>query len=85
MAQIPLINPIVIQPEVTSNNVEVVNYVDSPTQFFVNAYINMNPNSNNNPVYQTLILWEGAEYVAIGNWTTQEAEARIQQILNTQP
>lgn len=82
MTQIPLDHPIVIQPEIITSSVEVINYTDSPTQLFVSAYIFMNPSSNGMPIYQSLVLWEGQAYIDIGNWTSEEAQARIQQLLS---
>lgn len=81
MSQIPLEHPIVIQPEITTDSVEVINYVDSPVGLFVNAYLLMTPASSGIPIYQTLVLWEGQAYIDIGNWTSEQAAARIQELL----
>ena len=32
-----------------------------------------------------LILWEGEDYKAVGDWTQAQAEARVMQILGTDP
>lgn len=34
-----------------------------------------------NPINRILVLWEGEEYDAIGQWTDEQAEARIKELL----
>lgn len=82
MSQIPLDHPIVIQPEIKTDSVLVLSYIDNPIQLFANAYILMNP-SQGMEITQTLTLWEGQAYIDIGNWTTEQATARIKELLNT--
>ena len=36
-----------------------------------------------NDVQQTLVLWQGAAYIAIGNWTQEQANARILELIET--
>lgn len=36
-----------------------------------------------NGVQQVLTLWQGAAYIAIGNWTQEQANARILEIIES--
>lgn len=84
MTQIPLEHPIVIQPEMTTDSVSVINYIDNPNELFVVANLLMAQPTSGPQITESLILWEGQAYIDIGNWTTEEAEARIQQLLALQ-
>jgi len=37
-----------------------------------------------NPIKRLLVLWQGEEYDAIGQWTDEQAEARIKQLLESE-
>lgn len=36
-----------------------------------------------NPIKRILVLWEGEAYDAIGQWTDEQAEARIKELLES--
>jgi len=80
MAIINLSHPIVLQPELTTQSVEVIAYWDNPTAKQVTATLKMNEAGWTN----TLVLWTDAEYDAIGQWTDEQAEAKIAELLNAQ-
>jgi len=64
----------ILQPEVKIEltNIEIQRIIDNPNEKFVRAFING---------ISDIILWEGNEYDAIGNWTQEQAEARIIELL----
>jgi len=63
-------------PAVTqeSNEVNVISINDNT----INAVIAL---ININGITQVLTLWEGAAYIAIGNWTQDQANARILELI----
>lgn len=85
MTQIPLDHPIILQPQITTDSVAVINYIDDPNQLIVIANLLMAQPDGLPQITEPLTLWQGQAYIDIGNWTTQEAEARIVEILNLQP
>jgi hypothetical protein len=85
MSQIILDHPIILQREITTDSVSVINYLDDPNQLIVIANLLMAQPIGLPQITEPLTLWQGQAYIDIGNWTTQDAEARIIEILNTQP
>lgn len=79
MTTINLSKVIILQPELTTTSVEVIAYWDNPTAKQVTATLQMNDAGWTN----TLILWTDAEYDEIGQWTDEQAEARIKELLES--
>lgn len=63
---------------VTANSIEIDYFVDSPRQKIVIAY----PTRETRKPRQ-IILWQGDEYDAIGQWTETDAINRIREIFET--
>ncbi len=63
---------------------DVVSYTtitDSQDYKTVVTELSMAIDEYGNPIKQILVLWEGEEYDAIGQWTDEQAEARIKELL----
>ena len=65
--------PKTVTPAVVITTATVERLVDLPNQQIVRAFIKELP--------QPLVLWAGADYVTIGNWTQDQANARILALL----
>lgn len=63
--------PVVLEGEVD------ISYVDNPKNKVVRAAINRIPTP--------LVLWQGSDYEAIGDWTQAQAEAKLLQELGDNP
>lgn len=63
----------VVQTTQQITTVTVERYVDLPSQKIVRAFVT----ELNRPVE----LWVGDEYDAIGDWTAEQAEARVIEVL----
>ncbi len=50
------------------NNISIDHYIDSPSYKTVTAYTKQ---------VGAILLWEGAAYDAIGQWTDSDVEARL--------
>jgi hypothetical protein len=82
MITINLPNEYIYQPQLETMTVTVAKYVDNPEYQWVMAHLCMNDITSPDAFYIDLMLWEGQEYVDIGQWTDDEAEARIIQLLS---
>ena len=80
MAIINLSKPVVLQPELTTTSVEVIAYWDNPMAKQVTATLKMNEAGWTN----SLVLWTDAEYDDIGQWTDEQAEVRVKELLESQ-
>ena len=78
---IKLTTPVIVQEEISSNQVSVDCYTDNPNTKTVQVNILIGKNSAGDAVYKLLILWEGEEYDTIGQWTETDAENRIKELL----
>ena len=65
--------PKTVTPAVTITTATVERLVDLPNQKIVRAFIKELP--------QPLVLWSDAAYDSIGNWTQEQANARILALL----
>ena len=74
---LPESRPIIIPPieNVVSDKIEIESVVDQYTEKRVIAYIKVALGRT-----VLIILWEGAAYDAIGQWTDADVIARIQEI-----
>jgi len=57
--------------QVSLSQIEIEYFVDSPAEKVVEAYVKR---------IGKVVLWEGAAYDAIGDWTNADVEARIKEI-----
>ena len=73
MSALTLSAPKVVTPAVVVTSVNVERIVDLPKQRIVRAFLK--------ELQQPLVLWSDEAYDAIGNWTQEQAEARILEIL----
>lgn len=71
---ITLPNPVVVTPAVTVTTLTVERIVDLPGQKIVRAFVK--------EISRPLVLWSGADYDAAGDWTQEQANARILAVLN---
>jgi hypothetical protein len=62
----------VLAQQIRISKVEIEYFVDSPSDKTVTAYTKGFPGK--------VILWEGAAYDAIGDWTTADVEAKIKDL-----
>ena len=63
---------------------DVVSYTtitDSQDYKTVTTELSMAIDEFGNPIKQILVLWEGAEYDEVGQWTDEQAEQRIKELL----
>lgn len=73
MSLITLPAPKVITPALIVTHVSLSRIVDLPQEKIVRAFFEEIP--------QPLVLWEGDAYDAIGNWTQDQANARVLELL----
>ena len=65
---------------------DVVNYTtitDSQDYKTVVTELSMAIDELGNPIKRILVLWEGEAYDAIGQWTDEQAEERIKELLES--
>lgn len=64
-----------VQKQVTKEltTITVLRWVDNPTKQVVMAWVK--------ELQTPIVLWEGAAYVAIGNWTEQQAQDQLKKVL----
>ena len=65
---------------------DVVSYTtitDSQDYKTVVTELSMAIDELGNPIKRILVLWEGEAYDAIGQWTDEQAEARIKELLES--
>ena len=72
----PPINGKIVPPFTFRNNLPV-RWVDDPDAKQVRAIIRGVP--------KPLVLWQGAGYDSIGNWTESQAEAQVTTLLGSNP
>lgn len=70
-----------IQQAANTNELEILQAVDNPIQQTVTALVKI---STNPYAHNWYTVWEGASYVAIGNWTDQELADAVQAIVTSQ-
>jgi hypothetical protein len=66
---------------------DVVSYTtitDSQDYKTVVTELSMAIDELGNPIKRILVLWEGEAYDAIGQWTDEQAEARIKELLESE-
>ncbi len=66
---------------------DVVSYTtitDSQDYKTVVTELSMAIDEFGNPIKRILVLWEGEAYDAIGQWTDEQAEARIKELLESE-
>lgn len=66
--------PITLTPAVTTASITIKRIIDIQEESKVIARIKELPDP--------LILWEGSDYDAIGDWKQADAEARIKELLS---
>jgi hypothetical protein len=81
--KVEFIEPVIFEriPEsiVSSDSIEIDYFVDSPRDKIVIAYPTRNFRKS-----REIVLWKGAAYDAIGQWTETDAINRIKEIFETQ-
>lgn len=78
---IQLTGSLEIQQAATTNQLEIIQAVDDPIGQKVTALVKI---SSNPYAHNWYTVWEGASYVAIGNWTDQELADAVQAIVTAQ-
>jgi hypothetical protein len=66
---------------------DIVSYTtitDSQDYKTVTTELSMAIDELGNPIKRILVLWEGEAYDAIGQWTDEQAEARIKELLESE-
>jgi hypothetical protein len=66
---------------------DVVSYTtitDSQDYKTVTTELSMAIDELGNPIKRILVLWEGEAYDAIGQWTDEQAEQRIKELLESE-
>jgi hypothetical protein len=66
--------PVVVVQEQKVAEITVVRIVDLPGQRIVRAFVAELP--------QPIVLWEGDDYDKIGNWTQEQANDRIIEVIS---
>ncbi len=62
------------QREVKSDKVTILKFEDDPNEKVVTAFIKESPGK--------IVLWKGADYDAVGDWTTQNVIDKINSLYN---
>lgn len=83
MAQITLPKEIFAQQPILTSVVEYTSIVDSLSNKMVVTEITYHKFDDGSKIIKPLILWEGEAYDAIGQWTDEQAEARIIELLTS--
>lgn len=78
MAQINLDKTIYAQQPIETNVVYYETIIDNSSLKVVTTEVTLNQYPQ---ICISLILWEGADYDRIGQWTDEQAEARIKELL----
>ena len=81
MAQINLDKTIYAQQPIQTDVVYYETIVDNSSLKVVTTEVTLNQYPL---ISKSLILWEGAEYDKIGQWTDEQAEARIKELLESE-
>lgn len=81
MATIILDKDIFAQEPLVTREVLYSTIVDDSTKKIIATEISYPVLPDNGCIVKPLILWQGEEYDAIGQWTDAEAEARIKELL----
>ena len=66
---------------------DIVSYTtitDSQDYKTVTTELSMAIDELGNPIKRILVLWEGEAYDAIGQWTDEQAEQRIKELLESE-
>lgn len=83
MATIILDKTVFAQEPVTTNEIEYSTIVDDSVSKVIATQISFIIPPDNGVIVKPLILWKGEEYDAIGQWTDEQAEARIKELLES--
>jgi hypothetical protein len=83
MPNIILNKEIFAQEPIITHEVYYEKIVDDSTLKTVSTEIRLGKLPNGGYIWRILVLWEGEEYDAIGQWTDAQAEARIKEILES--
>lgn len=68
---------------ITTDKVSYESIIDSQDYKTVVSEITFANDELGNPIKKILVLWEGDQYDAIGQWTDSQAEARIVELLTS--
>jgi hypothetical protein len=79
--EILLSKPIEARTAIVTDKVFYSSIIDSQDYKNVITEVTLAYSENGYPITQSLVLWEGDEYDAIGQWTDEQAEARIRELL----
>jgi hypothetical protein len=80
MATIILDKDIYAQEPILTNEVSYETIIDNSALKVVATEVTL---KSYPLITKSLILWEGAEYDKIGQWTDEQAEARIKELLES--
>ena len=61
--------------QIKATSIEVTSMVDDPTTKTVTV--------NTNSILGTVVLWDGAAYDAIGEWTNEDVKKRLIELIET--
>jgi hypothetical protein len=81
MAIITLDKEVFAQEPVTTSEVSYDSIIDNSSVKSVVVEVTMKINPDGSKIIKPLVLWEGAEYDEIGQWTDEQAEMRIKELL----
>lgn len=69
---------------IKTNIVSYTTITDSQDYKTVTTELSMAIDELGNPIKRILVLWEGEAYDAIGQWTDEQAEQRIKELLESE-
>lgn len=79
--EILLSKQIEARTSIVTDKVYYSSIIDSQEYKNVITEITLASDEFGNPITKTLVLWENEGYDAIGQWTDEQAEARIKELL----
>jgi hypothetical protein len=82
--QIQLSKTIEARTAIITDVVFYSSIIDSQDYKNVITEVTLAYNENGYPITKQLVLWEGEAYDAIGQWTDEQAEARIKELLESE-
>lgn len=82
----PIQKKIILQPEISINVIafEVTSTTDNPVSKTVISNINLLSEDSQRYDHSGIIVWQGASYDSIGQWTDTDLKLTIKEILQNQ-
>ena len=82
--QIQLSKQVDARSAIKTDMVSYTTITDSQDYKTVTTELSMAIDELGNPIKRILVLWEGEAYDAIGQWTDEQAEQRIKELLESE-